>query len=130
MKDAHYLLFPLLLLLSAFPVTPQQPAQKEFMYRVEPTRPAMLSNGPTAQERAVITEHFNRLAELTKKGVVEFAGRTTNTDKTSFGIIIFRAESEAAAREIMNDDPAVKKGVMKATLFPFHTALMEGRPIE
>jgi uncharacterized protein YciI len=118
------------ILLLATAAVAQQPEKKEYMYRVQPMRPAMLTKGPTPAEKSIISEHFSRLAELTGKGVVEFAGRTTNTDKTSFGIIIFRAESEAAAREIMNNDPAVKQGVMKATLFPFHTALMEGRPIE
>ena len=120
-------LFVLLLATTAFG---QQSTQKEYLYRVQPTRPAMLIKGPTAAEKAAISEHFDRLAELTKKGVVVLAGRTLNTDRSNFGIIIFRAESEEAARAIMNGDPAVRKGVMRATLFPFHTALMEGRPVE
>lgn len=119
--------FILLLATTAFG---QQVAQKEYMYRVQPTRPAMLTKGPTSAEKAAISEHFDRLANLTKQGVVILAGRTLNTDKTSFGVIIFRAESEQAAREIMNGDPAVKKGVMRATLFPLHTALLEGRPVQ
>jgi uncharacterized protein len=41
------------------------------------------------------------------------------------GIAVFRAESENAARQIMNEDPAVKKGVMTATLYPFKV-LMQG----
>jgi hypothetical protein len=40
------------------------------------------------------------------------------------GIAVFRAESENAARQIMNEDP-VKKGVMTATLYPFKV-LMQG----
>ena len=43
--------------------------------------------------------------------------------------MIFRAESEEAPRRIMNGDPAVAKGVMKAALFPYHVALMEEKPI-
>ena len=39
------------------------------------------------------------------------------------GLAVFRAESEDAARQIMNDDPAVKKGVMKAMLYPFRVVL-------
>jgi uncharacterized protein len=108
----------------------QQVEQKEYMYRVQPTRAAMLTKGPTTAEKAAISEHFERLAKLTKEGVVILAGRTLNTDKSSFGIIIFRADSEEAAREIMNGDPAVKKGVMRATLFPFHTALIEARQVQ
>jgi len=46
-------------------------------------------------------------------------GRTLNNDENAMGLAVFRAESEDAARKIMSDDPAVKKGVMTATLYPF-----------
>ncbi|MFL5803143.1 MAG: YciI family protein [Roseiflexaceae bacterium] len=51
------------------------------------------------------------------------AGRTLNTDPSSFGIIILRADTEATARGIMEDDPAVQQGVMRAELFPYRIAL-------
>jgi uncharacterized protein YciI len=103
--------------------------EKQFLYKLQPSRPEMLKSGPTKEEGAIIDEHFKRLKELTRSGTVILAGRTLNTDETSFGIVIFRAPSEDAAREIMNNDPAVKQGVMKATLFPYRVALMEGKPV-
>ncbi len=51
------------------------------------------------------------------------AGRTLNADERTFGIVIFQAPSEAAARDIMQSDPALKLGVMQAELFPYHIAL-------
>lgn len=39
------------------------------------------------------------------------------------GPTVFRAESEDAARQVMNDDPAVKKAMMTATLYPFKIVL-------
>jgi uncharacterized protein YciI len=45
------------------------------------------------------------------------------TDDNAMGLAVFRAESEDAARQIMNDDPVVKKGVMTATLYPFKVVL-------
>jgi uncharacterized protein YciI len=39
------------------------------------------------------------------------------------GLAIFRAESEETARQIMNDDPAVRKNLMTATLYPFKVSL-------
>jgi uncharacterized protein YciI len=39
-------------------------------------------------------------------------GRTLNTDENTMGLAIFRAESEDAARQIMNADPAVKNSLM------------------
>ncbi len=103
--------------------------QPQFLYRIQVTRPAMLTSGPTPEEAAAIAEHFNYLKELTAKGVLILAGRTQNNDETTFGIVIFRAASEEAARAIMNADPSIAKGVQKATLFPYRVALMEGRPI-
>jgi len=50
-------------------------------------------------------------------------GRTQDNSPRTFGIAIFQAESEEQARAIMNSDPAVRKGVMRAELFPFSIAL-------
>jgi uncharacterized protein YciI len=96
----------------------------EYLYRIQPTRPEMLLDGPTPQEAATISEHFAYLKELTDRGVVMLAGRTLNTDASSFGIVIFNADSEGAARQLMNDDPAVEQGVMRAELFPYRIALL------
>ena len=43
-------------------------------------------------------------------------------DKT-FGLVIFEADSEAAAMEFMRSDPAVEAGLMTATLHPYAVAL-------
>lgn len=82
----------------------------------------MVTNGPTHEEASILSEHFNYLQSLTKQGVVLVFGRTQNNDPSTFGITIFRADSENAARSIMNNDPAVKKGLMRAELFPYKVA--------
>jgi uncharacterized protein YciI len=83
----------------------------------------MLANGSTEIESRIVSEHFNYLKQLTTDGVVILAGRTTNTDNSSFGIVLFNAESVEAAREIMMNDPAVKNKVFRAELFPYKMAL-------
>ncbi|MCZ7543954.1 MAG: hypothetical protein M5R40_10645 [Anaerolineae bacterium] len=45
----------------------------------------------------------------------------------AFGVVIFEAASEAAARAYMESDPAVKNGVMTAELHPMRVSLMAGR---
>jgi uncharacterized protein YciI len=87
----------------------------------------MVTIGPTDAEASIIEEHFNYLQSLTKQGVVLVFGRTENNDQSTFGIVIFRADSEDAARSIMNNDPAVKKGVMRADLFPYKIAGLNPR---
>ena len=96
----------------------------QFLYRIRPTRPAMLIEGPTPDEGDVIGRHFTYLRDLTDRGIVVLAGRTLNTDPTSHGIVIFFADSEDAARGIMKSDPAVREGVMSAELFPYRIALL------
>jgi uncharacterized protein YciI len=108
----------------------QETPEKQWVYRIQAIRPEMLKTGPTTEERGILQDHFNYLKDLTKKGVVIFAGRTLNDDESGFGIVVFRAASEDAARNIMNGDPAVHKGVMSSKLFPFHVVLREDKPVE
>jgi uncharacterized protein YciI len=95
----------------------------EFLYTIKPIRAALLSEEPTDNEAATIKEHFDYLQSLATRGVVILAGRTLNTDQSSFGIVILRARDEATAQAIMEDDPAVKQRIMQATLYPYRVAL-------
>jgi uncharacterized protein YciI len=96
---------------------------QQFLYRIRPTRPDMLATGPTEREQRIVQAHFAHLQSLTAAGVVLVAGRTTTEDAQAFGLVVFQAESQAAAEQLMNDDPAVRDGVMSAELFPFRVAL-------
>jgi uncharacterized protein YciI len=98
----------------------------EFLYLLEPTRADMVTE-PTDDERLAVQEHYNRLARMLDEGRLILAGRTLDT-RSVLGIVAFEAESEESARRIMEDDPAVAKGVMRATLHPFRVALLRGRP--
>jgi uncharacterized protein len=98
-----------------------------YLYRLEVTRPEMVTEGPTAAEQATLAEHFAYLRHLTLAGVVLLAGRTLTSDPLPFGLVIFFADSEARARELMNEDPAVRDGLMRAELFPYRIALL-GEP--
>ncbi len=96
---------------------------KEFIYRIQPTRPAMLTAGLTEHEKRVIAEHFEYLQALVAKDIVLMAGRTLTADDRTFGIVVFVSASDTEAAQLMQNDPAVKQGVMKAELFPYKVAL-------
>jgi uncharacterized protein YciI len=96
----------------------------EYLYKIQPTRAAMLEEGSTPQEGAAVSQHFDYLSGLVDEGIVVLAGRTLTTDERSFGIVIFRAASDDDARRIVENDPAVKAGVMRAELYPYRIALM------
>lgn len=99
----------------------------EYLYKIQPTRLSMLTEGPTSQEAEIISNHFDYLKALVDQGVGIFVGRTLTTDERTFGLTVFEADSEEAAREIMNNDPAVMAGVMRAELYPFRIVLMGQR---
>jgi uncharacterized protein YciI len=98
---------------------------QQYLYKIQPVRPEMLSEGPTETESQIVSDHFSYLKDLMEKGIVVLAGRTQNIDYSSFGIIIFRAESEDQAQEIVRDDPAVRNNVMRAELYPYRIALLK-----
>jgi uncharacterized protein YciI len=98
----------------------------QFLYVLKLTRPDMLTAGPTPAEQATVGRHFAYVSDLTAKGVMILVGRTQTTGPETMGLAIFEAEDEIAARAIMENDPAVKDGVMSATLFPYKIALMRG----
>ena len=95
----------------------------EFLYRLRLARPGMFDDGGTPDEQAAVGDHFAYLEKLHGEGVVRFAGRTTTEDERTFGIVVLQTDGEAAARRVMNEDPAVLRGLMRATLYPFRTAL-------
>jgi len=96
----------------------------QFLYKLEPVRADMLVTGPTRAEAGAVKAHYSYLQGLTERGTVLLAGRTSNLDVTAFGIVLFLADSEPSARAIMEEDPAVLCGVMRAELFPFRVALV------
>jgi uncharacterized protein YciI len=83
----------------------------------------MVTEGSTPAEQAIVSEHFAHLEALTAQGVMLFVGRTQDNSPRTFGIAIFQAESEEQALALMNSDPAVRRGIMHAELFPFRIAL-------
>lgn len=76
----------------------------------------------TNEDNQIVDKHFNYLKELLNQNKLILAGRTTNEDK--FGIVIFEAESDESAQEIMNNDPAILNGIMTGELYPYRVALM------
>lgn len=95
-----------------------------YIYLLRPTRPAMLTSGFTHAETQIQKDHSAYLDKLSKHGDLVLFGRTLTTDEDTFGIVVFKAESEAAAKQIMENDPGVKNGLMHAKLYPYRIACL------
>lgn len=57
----------------------------EFLYRIQPARPAMLTDGPTPAESGVVAAHRAYLERMAAAGIVLLFGRTLTTDASTFG---------------------------------------------
>ena len=79
----------------------------------------------TDEEKAVWAEHFKRLMRLHAEGVIIAVGPTLGPVNT--GIAIFEAPDEAAARKILDEDPAIVSGIARGELRPFRLSLLRGR---
>lgn len=77
----------------------------------------------TEADSQAVGRHFQKLQALQKEGKLILAGRTLV--KESMGVVILEVESEAAAKQVMDSDDAVKAGIMSAEVLPFQTALVK-----
>src|SRR6476659_4446676 len=81
--------------------TPEPGKQKEFIY-VQRLVPRLYDGGKwTKEDKAKSDEHFVRLLEAAKSGQLILAGRTKEPGDKTFGIAVFRASDEAAARKLI-----------------------------
>jgi uncharacterized protein YciI len=92
---------------------------RHFIYVIRPLR-AGFAGGMSADGERLMDKHFDYLKALLAAGTLVMAGPCTDA---AFGVVVFKAESEAAARAIMAGDPAVQGGIMQAELHPFRISL-------
>ena len=108
--------------------TPEPGNLKEFIYVLRLVPRLYDDTKWTKEDNAVLDRHFIRFQEAVKSGQLILAGRTKEAGDKTFGIAIFRASDEAAARKFMESDPAVVAKLMTAELHPFFVALPRKTP--
>src|SRR3954451_21471730 len=96
----------------------------EWIYFIHPPRSNFAAT-MTDQERAAWARHFERLQRMLADGVLVLAGPTLG--ETNTGVAIIEAPDEAAARRIMDEDPAIAGGFAEGELRPFRVSLLRGR---
>lgn len=92
---------------------------KDYLYLIHPYRHGFFDS-PTPEEEAVLSEHFDYLKQATAAGTVILAGPCLDD---TFGLVVFRAESDEAANAFMFNDPSIRKNVMAAELHPLRISL-------
>ncbi len=97
-------------------------SERHYVYLLKPVHIPLDDIMTPALDQAQ-TDHFNRLKVMLAEGRLVLAGPC---EDEAFGVVIFSAESRDEAERIMNDDPAVKAGLMTAELHPFCVSLVKG----
>lgn len=93
-----------------------------FCYQNQLVDPLVMKD-PDEQTISTMREHFAYLQEALAAGSLVLAGPC---EDLAFGLVIFHAENEQAAQEFMEQDPAIREGIMTAELHPFRVSLITG----
>lgn len=115
------------LVLFAFPLLASGLHASEWLYLLRLVPRLHDDTAWTADDNAAVGRHFQHLKAATARGQVVFAGRTMEPGERTFGLVVFEAPDENAARAFMESDPAVLAGVMTVELRPYSIALARDR---
>jgi uncharacterized protein len=125
------LIIPLVCIFTiAQPLPAQTPEAKpkQFIYVLRLV-PRLYSDASwTKEDEMALARHFTRFKHAIETRELILAGRTREPGDKTFGIAIFEAKDEEAARKFMESDPAVVAGLMTAELHPFSVALQRKTP--
>jgi uncharacterized protein YciI len=108
--------------------TPKPGKPKEFIYVLRLVPRLRDGKDWTKEDNVASEQQVIRFQEATKSGQLILAGRTSEPGDKTFGIAIFRASDEAAARAFMKADPTVSGGLMTAELHPFAVGFEHANP--
>jgi uncharacterized protein YciI len=111
---------------NSVPNPPGKPSQFLYVLQLAPRlhEPATWSG----TDHAAISRHLAYLQAAAERGQVILAGRTAEPFDRTFGVVVFEAADEAAARRFMERDPAVAGQIMTANLHPYQVAVQRGEP--
>src|SRR6267143_1181523 len=107
---------------------PKAGKPKQFIYVLSLVPRLHADSAWTKEDNAALERHFTRFQDAAKSGQLILAGRTSEPGDKTFGIAIFEAPDEDAARKFMREDPAVAGALMTAALHPFAVALQRKNP--
>lgn len=107
---------------------PKAEKPKQFIYILRLVPRLYSDSAWTKEDNMALDRHFARFQHSIATRELILAGRTREPGDKTFGIAVFQAKDEAAARQFMESDPAVVAGLMTAELHPFAVALERKNP--
>jgi uncharacterized protein YciI len=105
------------------PATAAAAKPKQYIYMLHPAPAFQTEKAWGDKEKMAAGQHYQRLLKAAADGQVILGGRTTEAMDKTFGLVIFEAANDDAAKAFMDADPAIKSGLMTATLHPYTVAM-------
>lgn len=104
------------------PTEMKPPPPKQFLYVLRLVPRLHDDRAWTDADQAIVHRHVAHLKAATDRGQLVLAGRTQEPGDRTFGLVVFHAPDEAAARAFMESDPTVVENIMTAELHPYQIA--------
>lgn len=104
---------------------PKPDPKNGFLYTFVALKRDDLLQTLTDEEKQQFSAHANYIKDRCKEGTVVFAGPCT--DMKGPACVVLDVRTEAEARALMDTDPAVKHGLMKANLHPVRLSFLRWR---
>lgn len=93
----------------------------QFIYELKIIEQFQHKSRWSEKEHQIYQEHFDYLDALTKSGNIEIAGIQSQGLQEHKGIILLNVKDYEEAKSIAINDPAVRDGMMTASIYPFTT---------
>ena len=90
-----------------------------YIYILKLTKRLYDDHAWTDNDNQIVEQHFYRLKHDFELGIVLSVGRTEDPKDDGFGLVIYQVKDDLDAKKYMENDPAVKEGLMTATYFPY-----------
>lgn len=85
---------------------------KTYLYKLTLTKRLWDEKNWTKKDEEIIEKHFLRIKNDIELGKIIHVGKTMKEDMHGFGIVVFKCEDEEEANAYMQDDIAIKEGLM------------------
>ena len=99
----------------------------EFIYKLILVDRLFVAENWTEEDGKHADDHYYNLLKLQEENKLILAGKTAGLDTDTYGIVIFKANSLEEANSIMENDPAVRNGIMKGYLQEYNVALFNNK---
>jgi uncharacterized protein len=96
------------------------PEKKQFIFFIKPHK-ENFADTMTDEEGMIMSEHFFYLKGLLEQGKLVIAGPELSG---KFGMGVYETESLEEAKALLDNDPAVKSGIVTPEIYPFRVSLI------